>query len=511
MALGWNLPRLSQAAKTGVRNFKVSLSVKSRTRLLMSVFNCIRRLSTAVIGLSWGLAQAQTALPPEIEAAVSRSKLPREAISLLVTEVTSERKPRVSWRAHAPMNPASVMKLLTSQASLELLGPAFSWQTPVYADGNIRDGALQGNLYIKGQGDPKLVMERLWLLLRRVQGLGVRDIQGDIVLDSSAFQVNDANPGEFDGEPLKPYNVAADALMINYKSIVMTWVPDTNAGLAHIQYDPPLAGVQTQPSVPLSIADCGDWRSDLKAQLNEASRISFGGSYPSACGERVWPVAYIDPASYNTRAVEGLWKDMGGRLRGSVREGRVPTALKPVFSATSPSLAEVIRDMNKYSNNVMAQQLFLTLSLQQKGLGSNDGSREVMTQWWTSRFGSNDVPVIDNGSGLSRESRISAQGLAQLLQSAWASGTMPELLASLPLSGIDGTMRRTGKNLSGAVGTAHLKTGSLRDVAAVAGVVHGVSGRRYVLVAIANHPNASALRPVIEILIDWTRRDINPS
>ncbi|MEP6790079.1 MAG: D-alanyl-D-alanine carboxypeptidase, partial [Ramlibacter sp.] len=151
---------------------------------------------------------------------------------------------------------------------------------------------------------------------------------------------------------------------------------------------------------------------------------------------------------------------------------------------------------------VMAQQLFLTLSLQQKGAGTLEGSREAMRAWWRDRVGG-EAPVFDNGSGLSRNDRISAQQLAQLLQVAWASPLMPELMSSLPIAGTDGTLRRRGRN----AGIAHLKTGSLRDVAGVAGFVHGDSGRRYVLVAIANHPNAAGARPAIDALVEWAAHD----
>jgi D-alanyl-D-alanine carboxypeptidase/D-alanyl-D-alanine-endopeptidase (penicillin-binding protein 4) len=162
-----------------------------------------------------------------------------------------------------------------------------------------------------------------------------------------------------------------------------------------------------------------------------------------------------------------------------------------------------VRDINKYSNNVMAQQLFLTLSLHQKGTGTLEGSREVMRQWWRDRMGPGDPPLFDNGSGLSRDERVTAQQLARLLQAAWISPLMPELMASLPVAGIDGTLRRSrGKG----AGLAHLKTGSLRDVSGVAGYVHAASGKRYVLVAIANHPQAGAVRPASVAVIDWTAR-----
>ena len=200
-------------------------------------------------------------------------------------------------------------------------------------------------------------------------------------------------------------------------------------------------------------------------------------------------------------------------------DGAVP-ATQPSFALVSPTLAEVIRDINKYSNNVMAQQLFLTLSLQARTPGNTgaagrpgapgteaasfEASREVITRWWQERIGGGDAPVMDNGSGLSRLERISAQALARLLQTAYLSPQMPELMSSLPVAGVDGTLRR---NRSRAYGSAHLKTGSLRDVVAVAGYVHAASGKRYVLVAIANHANASAARPALDALLDWAVKD----
>ena len=187
-----------------------------------------------------------------------------------------------------------------------------------------------------------------------------------------------------------------------------------------------------------------------------------------------------------------------------MRDGQVPEGLQPAFASTSPALAEVVRDINKYSNNVMAQQLFLTLALNAHGTATPEGARQVLQQWWRTRFGDADMPVADNGAGLSREARISAQSLGGMLQAAWAAPVMPELLASLPIAGVDGTLRRSQ---SRAAGSAHLKTGSLRDVSALAGYVHGASGRRYVLVAMANHANALAARPAWDALVDWAARD----
>jgi len=469
---------------------------------------CLRHALCAVLvgAAATALASPGTPWPAEVDAALARARLPREALSVYVADAQDARAPvRLSYRAQEPVNPASVMKLVTTYAALDQLGPAYTWKTPVYIDGVVQGGSLKGDVYIQGQGDPTLVMERLWLMLRRLQGQGIQVIVGDIVLDRTAFDVPEHDPARFDGEPLRPYNAAPDALLLNFKSVSMGFAPDAAAGIARIQYDPPLAGVQRQPSVPLAApgADCGDWRAALRAELSDPARAAFQGVYPAACGERVWPVAYADPPGFAARAVEGMWREMGGKLTGSVRQGKVPAGLRPLFSTTSPTLAEVVRDVNKFSNNVMAQHVFLTLALQKNSVATFDGAREVLRQWWQARWGDVPMPVADNGAGLSREARISAQALGRMLQTAWTSPVMPELVASLPIVGVDGTLRRSKSR----AGTAHLKTGSLRDVLAVAGYVHGASGRRYVLVAMVNHAAAAAARPALDALIDWTARD----
>jgi serine-type D-Ala-D-Ala carboxypeptidase/endopeptidase (penicillin-binding protein 4) len=472
---------------------------------LVNPLTSSRLFSAAVLMLlALGSAGAQSRIPPEVASALKKAKVPQDAVTLLVQEAGSQAPPRLSHRVEVPVNPASVMKLVTTFAALETLGPTFAWSTPVFIEGAVRGGTLYGNLYIKGQGDPWLVIERMWLLLRRVQGLGIKTIAGDVVLDRSAFETVASDPGEFDGEPLRSYNAAPDALLLNFKSVLMTFVPDRSSNAAHVNFEPPLAGVQMQDHVPLSDGVCNDYRSALRADLSDPARIRFGGRYPASCGEKIWPLAYADPSSFAVRAVDGMWREMGGQLGGKVRDGSVPAGMAPMFEYISPPLAEVIRTINKYSNNVMAQQLFLTWSLQQKGLGTLAGSRELLQDWWRERFGANDVPQLDNGSGLSRTDRISAQALARVLQYAWASPLMPELMASLPISGLDGTLK---PNRWRAQGSAHLKTGSLRDVMAVAGYVHAVNGKRYVLVAVVNHPNANAARPAIEALMEWTAKE----
>ncbi len=463
----------------------------------------LRRSWLAALALTTGLTALAQPLPEAVSSALMRAQVPADAVSLLLVNADGLSPPRLSHRADVPANPASVMKLLTTTAALDLLGPAYTWRTPVWVDGKVQNGTLYGNLVMAGQGDPALTVEKLWLLLRRVQGLGIRRIDGDIVLDGSAFAEAPVQPGDFDGEPLRPYNATPEALLINFKALTLTLVPDLANKVAQIHTEPPLYGVRLPSQVPLAAnlqAPCNDYRAALQADFSDPTQILLKGRYPASCGEKSWPVAYADPASYTARAMQGLWLALGGQLTGTVHPGRAP-ATPATLQATSPTLAEVLRDINKFSNNVMTQQLFLTLAREADPAtpASFEAARAVLQQWWTRRIGTLSAPVPDNGAGLSREGRITAQGLARVLQVAYASPFMPELMASLPVVGLDGTLKRSRAPLA----SAHLKTGSLRDVLALAGYVHGNNGRQLVLVAIINHPNASAARPAMDALVDW--------
>ena len=451
------------------------------------------------------LQRHATRLPSELLTELQRIQVPPEAISIVVQEV-GRAKPVLAVNEERPMNPASLAKLLTTYAALDQLGPAWTWSTPVWLQGRIADGVLEGQLVIRGSGDPTLVIEQVWLMLRRVQQLGVREIRGDIVLDGSAFAVPGGDPADFDGEPHRPYNVQPDALMLNYKSVIYDFVPDAASRRARIGITPALSGAEAAPSVPLADGPCGDWRGALKASAATDGTWRFAGGYPNSCGARSWPLADPQPQTYNARMIAALWREMGGRLSGRVREGPAPMGEAPTFEHLSPSLAEVVRDINKYSNNTMAQQLFYTLAAtaQPGQPASADAARARVRQWLQAQVGElAREAVVDNGSGLSRENRVSARLLARLLQQAFASPVMPELMASLPVAGLDGTMRRS----RATPGRAHLKTGSLRDTAGVAGYVLSDSGRRYVLVALVNHPNAGAGRPALDALLQWVMRD----
>lgn len=451
--------------------------------------------------------RAHAALPLAVAQALRQADMPEAALGIWV-QALDEAAPRLQWQAQTPLNPASLVKLATTYAALEQLGPAFTWPTSVWLNGRLGDdGTLDGDLVIKGAGDPKLGTDRLVMLLRRLRDqYGLRDIRGQVVLDRSAFAPPEGSPADFDAEPWRPANVQSDALLVNHKSIAYTVRPDAARRVAVITSDPPL---DAQVSVPLAPGACEDWRAQIRLQWQAGQRPRFEGSYPQGCPEAQWLLADPEPSTYAARLLATLWQELGGRLRGGVVEGLAP-ATPATLVIQSPPLAELVRDINKNSNNTMAQHLLLTLARPADGTAVDPAAAaDALAQWFLTQIGSvgPTAPLFVNGSGLARETRISAAQLAALLRQAWASPRMPEFMASLPLAGIDGTLARQPARFGAALGRAHLKTGSLRDVVGLAGYVQAPSGRRWLLVAMVNHARASAARPALDALVRWVAQD----
>ena len=452
---------------------------------------------------------AARALPPAVSAALRAARIPPEAVGIVVQPLDHAGAPGAPiapllLNESVPMNPASTMKLVTTYAALSVLGPAYTWKTEAFAAGPLRRDVLDGNLAIRGSGDPKLVVEHLWLLAHRIRAYGISEIRGDVLLDKSAFAVGPGDPSAFDGEGLRPYNATPDALLLNYKSVSFGFVPDPETRSARVVATPPLAGLKVPPLVRGAEGPCGDWRARLQADFTNPLAPAFRGSYPLSCGERVWHVSVLDHTQYFGAVFRALWESAGGRWSGKAREAAVPADARRIALHESAPLAEVIRDINKYSNNVMTRQLFLTLGSEAaRQPGTPERASRALADWLSSRTLAMPELVLENGSGLSREERIAPASLARLLAHAWASPLMPEFFSSLPLVGVDGTMR----NRNGAAGSAHIKTGLLRDVRAIAGVVHAASGRRYVVVALINHANARDGQAAQDALLDWVFRN----
>ncbi len=456
--------------------------------------------------LLW-LSAAHAELPETVNKALQAEGVPPESVSVFVQQL-DQHQPVINHHADQALNPASTMKLLTTYAGLDLLGPAYRWRTEVYYDGSLRDGVLKGNLILKGYGDPALMTEDFWRLLTSLRQAGVKDIRGDLVLDTSYFAAESTHPGAFDNEPYRAYNAMPSALLVNLKSTSFRLEPGMQAALAPVSVvpEPDLPEMKIINQLKLVQSGCGDWKSRLDYAIKPQGHITmvtFSGTYAAECGEKYLELSVFDDATYTFNLFRKLWQQLGGSLQGTVRQAATPVNAVKLTEQSSMPLADVIRRINKYSNNLMARQLLLTIAAEREGVPATEvGGDKAIRTWLASKGWNFPELVIENGAGLSRIERISAKHLGELLVDAYFSPVMPELMSSLPVLSVDGTVGHRLKD-SPAQGRAHLKTGSLDGVRSIAGYVLDQKGRRWVVVFMVNHPRAGATRNAQDALLEW--------
>ena len=471
----------------------------------------MKRLALAVFALALPVAAlpATAALPTQVSKAFAEAKVPLNGVGIVVQEV-SKKKPLFTHRANHPYNPASVMKLVTTFAALELLGPDYSWKTFAYLDGPLdATGVLHGNLVLKGGGDPKITVERWQAFMAMLRANGLAAIDGDLILDRSFFAPIAHDPAAFDGEPFKPYNVGPDALLVNFKSVKFAFAPSPAADATVETVEPALSAIAVSDPPPLTHGNCGDWRNALRATFIDrgvGAEATFGGRYAAACGDREWWVSLLDHPTYIHGMFDAYFRAAGGRFAGRWRDGFAPAGAAPFVTFESPPLWDVVRDVNKMSNNVMARQLFLTLATSRfPPPATTARATDTVLAWLAKRNLRMPELVLDNGSGLSRRERISAASLARLLIAADASPVREDFVSSLAVAAMDGTVER--RFLKGTVaGQALLKTGTLEGVRALAGYVIDAEGRRFVVVVIVNHASAVRAQGAIDFLVQWVYR-----
>ncbi|HUO44071.1 MAG TPA: D-alanyl-D-alanine carboxypeptidase/D-alanyl-D-alanine-endopeptidase [Burkholderiales bacterium] len=438
--------------------------------------------------------------------ALAQAGIPPASIGLYVRDVESDR-PLLMMNADRPLNPASAMKLVTTYAALSLLGPAYTWKTEIYSNTPPRNGVVKGDLIIKGYGDPQLTLEEFWLMLSELRQRGVRRIRGDLVLDHSYFQPAASDPARFDNEPARPYNTLPDAILVNYKAVRLEFIPNPERGSLTLLTAPSLPQVRVRSHIVLDNEPCGDWAKRLTHETADDGThadLVLGGNYSLACGEQEREYSVLDHEHYVHALFTLLWRELGGSFNGGVHEGSVPQGAQPLVVHQSRPLAEIVRAINKFSNNVMARQLFLTLGAAGDAgpPGTETDATDVIQKWLAGRGLIFPELVLENGSGLSRSSQISAKDLGRLLLDAYRSPLMPELTASLPIVAVDGTMRKRLVDTSVA-GQAHIKTGLLDNARSIAGYLSDAQGHHLVVVFMVNDPKAGAVQSAQDALLEW--------
>jgi len=431
---------------------------------------------------------ANAPIPDRIQRIIDGHNLPESSFSFYVQAVGAD-APRFVFNAGKPMNPASAVKTITTFAALESLGPAFTWQTELYALGPIENGVLRGDLLVKGGGDPFLVEDQLRGMLKSLQRAGVERIQGNLVLDGSYFDPSVTGDELIDNQAGRAYNTRPSAVIANFQAMTFYFYPHPNGQDVIIHSDPRLPNVKITNRLRLVNRSCGGYQRGISYNLNpeDPTEVIFEGSFPSRCSRYQMVREVLNAPDYTFGLFTTLWNELGGTLEGGLRVGAVPDDLEPIVVWNSVPLGDVIKSINKYSNNVMTRHLLLTLGAEVLGPPATvDKGIEAMKNYLELKSLDSTQLSLDNGAGLSRDTRVTTDLMTGLLQSAWASPYMPEFVASLPINGLDGTMRNRvrGTTMSGRM---HVKTGSLDEVAAVAGFVYSQSNTIYTVVGIVNH------------------------
>ena len=467
----------------------------------------MRRMFTAAVALMLACV-AHAELPRPVGQAFVDAGVPLQSVALVVQEVGVPR-PLFAHDPTRPMNPASVMKLVTTFAALELLGRDYRWKTEAYLGGPLNEGVLRGDLILKGFGDPKITIEQWQAFMAALRAKGLDRVTGDLALDRTWFKPAMHDASEFDNEPLKPYNVGPDALLVSFKSVRFVFAPSATGDAVEMRAEPSLAEVTLGTPPAMSNGDCTDWRGALGGKFNNqgaTASATFAGNYAQSCGERDWYVALLDHPHFVHGMFTTYFADAGGQFAGGLKEARAPRGLPPFVTLESPPLYDIVRDVNKLSNNVMAQQIFLTLATTRHPPPATPAlAADVVRRFLKERRIAMPGLVIENGSGLSRNERVTAGGLAQLLAAADRSGAREEFASSLAVAATDGTVQKRFQNGTVA-GQALLKTGTLEGVKALAGYVIDAQSRRWIVVAMINHPHAQRGQAALDGLVQWVYR-----
>jgi D-alanyl-D-alanine carboxypeptidase/D-alanyl-D-alanine-endopeptidase (penicillin-binding protein 4) len=448
------------------------------------------RIAVVLLGLAASAASAD--LPPPIAAVLAGHGISKDDVSVVVQAVDAS-APVLSHLPDVPRSPASVMKVVTTWGALEYLGPAYTWPTEAYFLGEFDGGKLDGDLALKGFGDPYLVVEEFWKMLRALRRQGLDEIGGDFLLDDSHFAVDEPPPGAFDGQPYRTYNVAPSALLVNFKAVQFQFAPDLGRGRVNVATDPILANLKIDNRIELVDGACGGFQAGISfdhADPDSLGRVVLGGKFSRRCRAYGLGRTVLQHDTFAFGLFSSLWGEIGGSFAGQLRKGVVPADAAPALVWRSRPLGEIVRSINKNSNNVMTRQLVYTIGAEAVGApGTRANGIAALRDLLASRGLALDSLMLENGAGLSREERASMRFFVDLLRAAYRSPYAPEFIASLSLGGLDGTTRsRFGAAPS--EGVMHLKTGRLDHVSAVAGYVQGASDKTYAVAVVMNATNA---------------------
>ncbi len=384
-----------------------------------------------------------------------------------------------NYNADKPLNPASVMKVITSSTALSLLGGSYEYKTELFTD-RLTQGTAH-NLYVHGAGDPSLVEERLWRIAKDLSIRGVKRVEGDIVIDNSYFE-GDTFAGQESQANARAYNAKITALAVNFNSFAVT--ASTLSGIVDAHIDPP-----TDYFVFSHTIKSGGDSITIAREFKDGQEIVKASGAISL--EKSKYANVIDPVQYAGTTLAWLLKQNGIEFNGKVRSGTASG--KKLITDKSKPLCLILRDLNKFSNNFTAEMVLKTLAAENAGVPGTTENGAAILKSFLQKNGANPQEFeIHNGSGLSRDNKISARTFNQALLTAYKNNRIrSDFMASLAIAGTDGTLKNRLKSPN-LIGNVKAKTGTLNDVSSLSGYLETSSGKMLAFTIIANGAGAGS-------------------
>jgi serine-type D-Ala-D-Ala carboxypeptidase/endopeptidase (penicillin-binding protein 4) len=396
------------------------------------------------------------------------------------------------WHQDDSLVPASTMKVITAATALKELGPSYRWTTEVLTDGKIGDdGVLRGNLYVKGSGDPEMVVETLWKLAYDLKLEGVNEVQGDIVFDDSAMTSERGIPGwkkKVDLEDGPAYNPSLGALSLNFNTVAVVVAPsETVGGDARVQLETPAPGILSVESELTTTAKGGRRHILLERAIDgRKMTLKLGGSIPQGTRAQKYYRSVADPTAYFQGAMANMLTKHGVKVRGKWREDVTPEKTKLLVRHRSSALANVLASTNKHSNNFMAEQVLKTLGMEIEGEGSTEAGIRVVDRYLQGLGIAPEEYTLVNGSGLARGIRIRPSHLtAVLVDMEHDDQVGAEFRSSLAIGGRDGTLWARFRE-DDQVGRLRGKTGTINGVHCLTGYIDSEGGDRFAFAFLVN-------------------------
>jgi D-alanyl-D-alanine carboxypeptidase/D-alanyl-D-alanine-endopeptidase (penicillin-binding protein 4) len=452
------------------------------------------RLTLKIFFFLWVIVSVSVSaeLPQPYKELINKYNFKKDSFSIVVKNLTAPEKKAIIYNGSKNFNPASLTKIITSFIALDKLGPNYKWKSDFYYTGQLKDDTIQGDLIFVGRGDASFSIDNLEFLIREIQKKGIKKIEGNLILDKSYFG-KIPSIIDFDADPMRAYNVLPNAISIQSNTINFKFTPlDNNV---KIDVKPELNYLKIKNNLRLSNKNCVSWKQSLDYQKSNDlldDTIIFQGFLSKKCSNKEIDLSVTDNSRYFYEVFKYLWTQNGGSFKGGYWvNDKQKLDGKILASHLSKPLGVLIRDMNKYSLNLMSRNLMLTvMKVDLKRQVTEDDVNLFVLNWLSNQDISTNNIFVENGAGLSRKTSINADSLLEIMEKIYEHPYMPEMLASFSILNEDGTLE-TKMPFSKAKKNGHFKTGSLKNVSAIAGYLVDKGKNKKIVIFLMNDKEAN--------------------